>query len=138
MLVLLACGGSPTAPTATPAPTPLPVADAISAVSIVPAAGTPLRASETVTFTATLVYTLATAESGQIVVVIQDQDNRQLQQIGRPQPAAAISKGTGTVTLADTITIPASGVSSVRVIFPLVPAGATRTEVLVSVSYPAG
>jgi hypothetical protein len=104
----------------------------------VPLAGTPLQASETVTFTATLAYTLATADSGQIVIVIQDQNDRKLQQLGRAQPAAVVSKGTGTLTLADTIMIPASGVSSVRVIFPLVPAGATRTEVLVSVSYPVG
>ena len=114
MLLLPACGGSPAAPTATPAPTPTPVTDAVSVGSIVPSAGTPLQASETVTFTATLVYTLATADSGQIVIVIQDQNDRILQQLGRAQPAAVVIKGAGTVTLADTIMIPASGVSSVR------------------------
>jgi hypothetical protein len=104
--------------------------------SIAPAAGTPLQANQTVTFTATLNYTLASAESGLIVIVIQDQSDRSLQPVGRPQPVAVAMKGTGTATLTDSIMLPASGVSSVRVIFPLVPANATRTEVIVSASYP--
>ena len=136
VLLLGACGGSPAGPTATPAPTPPPATDAVSVGSIVPPAGTPLQASETVTFTATLNYTLASAESGQIVIAIQDQSDRNLQQLGRPQPAALVSRGTGTATLADSIVVPASGVTSVRVFFPLIPMGATRTDVVVSVSYP--
>ena len=141
MLFHGACGsGSPTAPTptpaSTPAPTPTPVMDAVSLGSIAPAAGSPLQASQTVTFTATLNYTLASAESGQIVIVIQDQSNRRLQPSGRPQPAAVVTKGTSTATLADSIVVPASDVSSVRVVFPLIPTGATRTDVIVSVSYP--
>jgi hypothetical protein len=137
MLFLAACGsGSPTAPTATPAPTPVPAMDAVSVGSLAPAAGTPLQASQTVMFTATLNYTLGSAESGQVVIVIQDQSGRSLQPPGRPQPAAVIAKGTGTATLADSIVVPASGVSSVRVFFPLIPSGASRTDVVVSVNYP--
>ena len=136
VLLLGACGGSPAGPTATPASTPPPATDAVSVGSIVPPAGTPLQASETVTFTATLNYTLSSAESGQIVIAIQDQSDRNLQQLGRPQPASLVSRGTGTATLADSIVVPASGVTSVRVFFPLIPMGATRTDVVVSVSYP--
>jgi len=110
--------------------------DAVSLGSLAPAAGTPLQATQTVMFTATLNYTLASAESGQIVIVIQDQSSRSLQPRGRPQPAAVVTKGTGTATLADSIVVPASGVSSVRVFFPLIPSGASRTDVVVSVSYP--
>jgi hypothetical protein len=126
----IGCGGeSPTTPT--------PANDAISVSSITPAAGTVLHANEMVTFTAVLNYTLASAESGQVVIVIQNQLNQNLK-TGVPQPAAAMMRGTGTVTLTDSILIPGSGVTSVRVFFPLTLAGATRTEVLVSVSYPVG
>jgi hypothetical protein len=100
-----------------------------------PPTGTPLQAGGTVTFTATLNFTLASADSGQIVIVIQDQNNQNLR-AGGPQPAALVNRGTGTATLADSVVVPASGITSVRVIFPLVPQGATRTDILVSISYP--
>jgi hypothetical protein len=129
---LIGCGGE------SPTTTPTPADDAVSLSSITPAAGTVLHANEMVTFTATLNYTLASAESGQVVIVIQDQLNQNLKPQGVPQPTAAVMRGTGTVTLTDSILIPGSGVTSVRVVFPLALAGATRTEVLVSVSYPVG
>jgi hypothetical protein len=88
------------------------------------------------TFTATVSYTLASAASAQIVMVIQNQLDQNLKPPGVVQSAVPIVMGTGNATLSDSITIPGSGVSSVRVVLPLVPAGATRTEVLVSVSYP--
>ena len=131
---LVGCGcGSPTAPTATPTP----ASDAISLGSIAPAVGTLLHAGQTVTLTATLNYTLTSAASGQIAIIIQDQLNRNLKPPGT-QPAVAVMRGTSTAALSDTVTIPDSGVSSVTVFFPLIPAGATRTDVLISVTYPVG
>ncbi|HET6898596.1 MAG TPA: hypothetical protein VFK70_09620 [Vicinamibacteria bacterium] len=127
--VLVGCGGaSHTAPT--------PATDAISLRSITPAPGTPLTAGQRVDFTATVNYTLASAASGQIVIVIQDQLDQNLKPAGVIQTAVPVVMGTSTATLSDSITIPGTGVSSVRVVFPLIPTGATRTEVLVSVTYP--
>ena len=135
---LIACGGSsPTAPSP-PAPTPTPAADAVSIVAITPAEGTLLAPGQAVAFAVTLGYTLATADSGQIVMVIQDQSDTGLQKVGQPQPSVTVRRGTTTVTLSDSVNIPSVGVSQVRVFFPLIPAGATRTETLVRVVYPVG
>ncbi len=141
--LLIACGGSsPTAPTppapTLPAPTPSPAADALSIVTITPAVGTLLAPGQAVTFSATLGYTLATADSGQIVIVIQDQSDNGLQMVRQPQPSVTVQRGTTTVTLSDSVKIPSVGVSQVRVFFPLIRAGATRTETLVRVVYPVG
>ena len=131
--VLVGCGGgAPTAPT----PARAPASDAISLSSMTPAPGTLLHAREMVTFTATVSYTLASAASGQIVIVIQDQLNQNLKPPGVAQSAVSVMTGTSTTTLSDSIRIPDSGVSSVRVFLLLSPAGTTRTDVVVSVSYP--
>jgi hypothetical protein len=142
--LLIACGGSsptaptPPAPSPNPTPTPTPAADAVSIVTITPAGGTLLAPGQAVTFSATLGYTLATADSGQIVIVIQDQSDTGLQMVGQPQPSVTVQRGTTTVTLSDSVNIPSVGVSQVRVFFPLIPVGTTRTETLVRVVYPVG
>ena len=111
--------------------------DAIALTSITPSAGTHLRAGRTVTFTATLTYTLASAARGQIAVVIQDQFDRNLRPPDSYQTFVQIARGTGTVTLSDSIALPGSGVSYVSVFFPL-SAGLSPppTDVIVKVSYP--
>jgi hypothetical protein len=88
-----------------------------------------------VAFGGTAGYSLATADSGTVFMVIQDQANHILQEVGS-QPRVAVGKGTGDVTLSQTITLPTSGVSSIVVFFALLPAGATATTAAVSVSYP--
>jgi hypothetical protein len=140
-MLLASCGSgqSPSAPSPTPLPTPTPppARDAILLGSITPAPGTLHRPGQTATFTATLNYTLVSASSGQIVMVIQDQRDQSLVE-GRPQAAVAVSGGTGSVTLTDSVAVPSSGVSSVRVILPLFPEGATSTTTVVSVTFPVG
>jgi hypothetical protein len=135
-LLAAGCGGSPTAPTPTPpAPAPIP-SDSISLTNMVPASGTTLLQGQTVTFTGTVAYSLASADSGAVVLVIQDQANHLLQPLTAPQPSASISKGTGQVTLSQSIALPGTGITRVHVFFPLVPSGVTGTDVVVSVSYP--
>jgi hypothetical protein len=137
--LLSGCGSDvPSAPSSTPAPTPLPTptpgTDAISLSSISPAAGTALQAGQEVAFTATVSYTLASAASGRVSMIIQDQLNRSLQPLGTHP--TAVSGGTATVTLTDSIVIPATGVSLVRVFLPLYPASATSTSVVALGEYP--
>ena len=133
-LVVAACGSSaPNAPTPT-ASTPL--SDALRGVtSLAPPTGTALQLGQTVTFGGTAGYSLATADSGTVFMVIQDQANHILQEVGS-QPRVTVGKGTGDVMLSQTITVPTSGVSSIVVFFALLPAGAAATNAAVSVSYP--
>lgn len=136
--VLLGCNdGPPTGPTALPAPTPTAAGDAISLGSITPSAGSVLRRGQAVTFSATLNYTLTNGGGpGIVAIVIQDQTNQNLKPRGETQPTVAVTQGTGTATLSDSVMIPDSGVSFVEVFFPLYSEGATRTDVVESVRYP--
>ena len=130
------CGSSPTAPDPPPTPTPTTsTSDSISLANIAPAPGTNLLPGQTVTFSATVAFSLLSADSAAIVLGIQDQANQRLQPIG-PQPSATVAKGSGQAALSQSITLPSTGITSVRVFFSLTPAGATRTDVVVSVTYP--
>lgn len=111
-----------------------PVADSISLVSIAPALELPLARGTEVTVTAVVSYMLASADSARIPVIIQDQDDNGLQT--GPPPVVTISRGRGTVTVTDRVTIPANGVTAVRVFIPLFPQGAIGTETRVLVTYP--
>jgi hypothetical protein len=134
LLILLAgCGGGTSGMTAMPTSTTL--TDAVSSITNMnPAPGTPLQAGQTVTFSGTAGYTLATADVGIVLMTIQDQNNRSLSSNGTQTVVAR--RGTGDATLSQTITLPDSGVTSVRVFFALAPAGATSTNAVLNVSYP--
>ena len=109
LFLIAACGSSsPTAPTT----------DFISVTSIVPADGTTLTAGDRVTFTAVVTCTIVNSNGGFAAMVIQDQGNRTLLAEGEVPPEAVLAKGTTTVTLSHTVTIPVSG-STVRVLFPI-------------------
>ncbi len=130
------CGSSPTAPDPPPTPTPTAsTSDSISLANIAPAPGTNLLPGQTVTFSATVAYSLLSTDSAAIVLGIQDQANQRLQPIG-PQPSTTVAKGSGQAAFSQSITLPSTGITSVRVFFSLTPAGATRTDVVVSVTYP--
>jgi len=108
LFLIAGCSSSnPTAPTT----------DFISLNSIVPAAGTALNAGERVTFTAVMTCTIVNANGGFAAMVIQDHRNLSLLDPGEIPPEAALTKGTTTVTLSHTITIPDSG--SIKVLFPI-------------------
>jgi uncharacterized lipoprotein YbaY len=113
----------------TPAPTP----DSVSSlVDVSPVLGTKLVHGQTVTFTATAGYSLNSADSGKVVLAIQDQANTLL---NATQPTAAVTKGSGQVTLSQSITLPDTGVTSVRLFFFLAPAGSTSTRAVAPITY---
>ena len=129
-LAVAGCGGSPAAPTPSATAT-----DGITNLTgMVPVSGTTLQLGQTVTFSGKPSYFLASADSGAVVMVIQDQDNRTLQ--AGVQPTAVVAKGSGDVTLTQTITLPADGITVVNVFFLLAPTGSTSIRSSVRLSYP--
>jgi len=108
--------------------------DSVTIVSIQPPAGTVLQAGARVTFTATIGYHLVNASSGSVFIVVQDQALKNLSSTV-PVPSVNVVRGTGTVGLSDSVVIPAAGVTSVGVFFPLLQTGATVTQTVQSVSY---
>ena len=130
LLALTAGCGSTSTPTM---PAPVVAPDSVSSITgLSPALGTTLAPGQAVTFTGTAGYTLNSAGTGVLVMVIQDQANQILQ---ATQPNAQVAKGSGQATLSQTITLPATGVTSVRLFFALLPTGATSTVSNVAVSY---
>ena len=112
-----------------------PTTDFIALDSIVPAAGTSLTAGDRVTFTAVVTCTIVSSNAGFTVMVFQDQLNRSLIAAGETPPQAPLVKGTATVTLSHTITIPQSG-STVTVAFPIFVSESTSTRAVVLRNYP--
>ena len=125
--VLLIAGCASSSPTA-------PTTDFISLTSIVPAAGTALTAGDRVTFTAVVDCTIVSANGGFAVMVIQDHRNISLLEVGEIQPQATLTKGTTTVTLSHTVTIPQSA-SSVRVALPIFINDSNSTRAVVTRDY---
>jgi hypothetical protein len=108
--------------------------DSVAIVSITPPVTTTLAAGTPVTFRATLTSNLASAQSGSVVMVIQDQANRNLSSTS-PQPSVNVPHGAAGIELSDQIVVPAAGVTTVVVLFPLVATGGTTSLVVQSVSY---
>jgi hypothetical protein len=109
--------------------------DSITLTSISPTAGALLAHGSVVTFTATVAYTLSSASTGNIRLVVEDQNNNLLTVT---QPTVSVTRGQGSVTLTDQITVPATGVSQVRVFLPLNPGSASTTNVVANANYPVG
>ncbi|HVT18843.1 MAG TPA: hypothetical protein VHQ90_21990 [Thermoanaerobaculia bacterium] len=124
------CGGgsSPSAPSSSQ--------DSISIVTITPASGTKLAPGSAVVFTATVNYQLASAGSASIFEVISDQNSHLL--TTGAQSNTTISRGQGSATLSDHITVPATGVVQVFVDFPLTPAGANTSSAVATAAYTVG
>ena len=125
VVLLAGCtGDAPTAPTT----------DFITVDSITPAAGTTLVAGERVTFTAVLTCTIVNADGGLTALVLQDQRNQSLLGFDERSPEAVLQKGTTTVTLTHTITIPQSG-NTVHAMFPIFVKGSDITRAVAVRSY---
>lgn len=112
-----------------------PTTDFIALDSIVPAAGTSLTAGDRVTFTAVVTCTIVNSNGGFTGMVLQDQGNRSLIPDGENAPQATLLKGTTTVTLSHTITIPVSG-STVTVALPIFVNESSATRAVVVRTYP--
>jgi hypothetical protein len=105
----------------------------IALVSASPAPGTIVGVGQTVEFKITVSYQLSVADKGSILLVVQDETNRNL--LGnRKQQSQSVDRGKGTVTLTDSFVVP-GGSSEVRLFIPLVPEGMTNTDGEVVVSY---
>ena len=111
-----------------------PASDFIALDSIVPVADSTLNAGDRVTFTAVVTCTIVNANGGFTALVLQDQGNRTLVDSGETPPRATLSKGTATVTLSQTITIPPSG-STVTASLPLFVDGSNSTAAVVRRTY---
>lgn len=127
-LALLGCSGgdSPTDPG--------PTTDSLNFESFEPAVSSLLAPGSRVTFRARVRYALATASTGRVAIVIQDQSDNNISPT-RPQPSSTVTLGAGTVELADTITVPATGVTGVHVFYTLLPTGAPRSTATQRVIY---
>ena len=126
-LLLIAGCGSSSSPAA-------PTSDFISLTSIVPAAGTMLSAGDRVTFTAVVDCTIVSSNGGFAAMVIQDHRNISLLEAGEMQPQAMLAKGTTTVTLSHTVTIPQSA-STVTVALPIFVSESSSTRAVVVRNY---
>lgn len=78
--------------------------DSLRVVSIVPEQGTRFRLGQRVTFTVTVEYTLASADTGGIELLISDNSRRTYP--SGSQALALVSRGTGVATLTDSVTVP--------------------------------
>ena len=109
--VLLALGSAPVA-----ADTPMPWAFvngsakgySIKLESASPTPGTAITVGQRVEFKVTVSYQLSIADSGSIILVVQDENN----------PSQSVGKGKGTVTLAQSFIVP-SGSNEIRLFVPL-------------------
>jgi hypothetical protein len=127
-LAAAGCGGGRRSPTDV-------AFDDVSFVSLSPADGTRLTPGSTVTVSGTVRYELNNLPSGFIVLVIQDQNSHLLT---ADQPAVATTDRQGTATLSHQVTVPATGVTQVRVFFVLANAALISTPTNAQATYPVG
>jgi hypothetical protein len=119
VLTLPGCGGdSPSAPTR----------DWIELAAIQPPEGTTFAPGEQVTFSATVDCTVGTSEAGTVTLIVQAPGV-----INVPVPVA-LARGTKTVTLTGSATMPASG-TAVSVLIPLWVRESDTTAMMKRVSY---
>ncbi|HVT15955.1 MAG TPA: hypothetical protein VHQ90_07200 [Thermoanaerobaculia bacterium] len=114
--------------------------DSLSLSSIDPPGGTRLAPGGPVTFTAFVDYQLfsqnvLSGDRGTITMDIEDQDGRDLD----VEVRKTVNHGRGSTSLSDRVTVPATGVSQVKVTLSLIP-DALNAPAVVSVvaSYPVG
>jgi hypothetical protein len=133
--LVVACGGSPAVPTAPFDPTDAAtmVVDFIGLSQMVPVAGTSLSRGQTVAFGGIASYALYSASSAVGELILLDQADQELQPAGS-NPTATVAKGVGQIPFSQTVTLPTAGISTVRVLYVLTPAGGTKTTI--TVSYP--
>jgi hypothetical protein len=113
---------------------PLPTTDTVAIETITPERGTTLTPGSRVTFQVRGRYTLASASTGRIGLVIEDQNFKNISS-SVPQPSATVIRGGGTLQIADTITIPANNVTTVHVYLPLIPNGSSSSTAVDRVTY---
>jgi hypothetical protein len=99
-----------------------------------PAPGTPLLRGASVSFKVSVSYALEVGERGAIILVFQD-DRGQIITGDRAQTSVEVTRGRGTLTLTDSVVVPAEA-KELRLFIPLVPSGMKTTTGEVTVRYP--
>jgi hypothetical protein len=99
-----------------------------------PPPGTPITVGQTVEFKITVSYALAIADKGAILMVVQDETDKNLLADKKP-PSQSVDRGKGTTTLTQSLVVPA-GSSEIRLFVPLVPSGISHTSGEVVIRYP--
>jgi hypothetical protein len=110
--------------------------DIVIIATIAPPDGTVLAPGGKVTFDAGISYLLNSAGAAAIVMTVEDQSGRVLNPDS--EVTTIVSRGTGSVRFTDQVTVPATGASTVRVLFTLSPTPPVSPPVLASASYPVG
>src|SRR5881394_1314423 len=90
-----------------------------SVVDMNPQPGTELHPGQTVTFSGTVGFVLATADVGTLYMAVQDQTRHPLTSDIK---TLVVHNGSADATISQTVTIPADGVTSVTVFFVMLPA----------------
>jgi hypothetical protein len=106
----------------------------IQLVSASPVPGTKMAVGQTVEFKVTVSYQLSIADKGSIVLVVQDENNKNLL-AGKPQQSQSVVRGKGSITLTESFVVPA-GSDEVRLFIPLVPQGLEQTDGELVLRYP--
>jgi hypothetical protein len=106
----------------------------IQLVSASPLPGTRVAAGQTVEFKVSVAYQLSIADKGSIVLVVQDENNRNLLD-SKLQQSQIVDRGKGKVTLTESFTVP-TGIYEVRLFLPLVPQGLEHTDGELVLRYP--
>jgi hypothetical protein len=99
-----------------------------------PAPGTPVTVGQTVAFKVAVSYQLSIADKGLIVIVVQDETDRNLLP-DEKQESQSVDRGKSTVTLTQSLVVPA-GINEVRLFIPLAPSGITHTSGELVIRYP--
>ena len=106
----------------------------LSAVSVAPRPGTTLVAGQPVTFKITVKYHLEAADTGHVILIPQDERGTSLV-LGREQASQVVRKGSGQVTISDSVTVP-PGIRQVQLFVLLVPKGYTRASGQLFMNFP--
>ena len=107
-----------------------PSVDTVKILSVTPDVRTALHAGESVSFSVDVQYSLVTAQSGSVALVIQRGEK---EYAPLANETSVIQKGSGTLHLEKEITVPET--TAILVYTPLTIQGATRTRVRDSRAY---
>ena len=99
-----------------------------------PAPGTPVTVGQTVEFKITASYKLSIADNGAILMIVQDETDKNLLADAK-QPSQSANRGKGTVTLTESFVVPA-GSNEIRLFIPLVPSGISHASGELVIRYP--
>jgi hypothetical protein len=106
----------------------------IKLVSASPAAGTPITVGQTVELKIRVSYQLSIADKGAILLVIQDETDKNLS-ADKKHPSQSVDRGKGTVVLSESFVVPVA-INEVRLFIPLVPSGISHTSGELVIRYP--